>query len=392
MSPGRVRAAVVATALLWAAVAGATPGGVAHVTLASGLAQTPSRTCGTCHNPEFSLWIRHPHSHFLIDPARDPRLVKARWGKRIEGWPEHVEGRFERDQVALAYGIIQIQVYFRRDPDGYRLLPAQWNLDRRRWEPLPASLEAVLRKGITWEDGCAGCHTTRYDPATRTFPEANAGCAACHGEGKPHAESGGREPILRPTALTPLTRAALCGACHSRGRSLDGRHPYPVGFRPGDRLESRFELIRPDPDRTTSHFWRGGAERLPFMEYQGFVESRHAGVGLSCTTCHLPHGSEYPHSLRRRSEEICSGCHAEPELERVPAHARHPGDEAGCIDCHMAVTNPDRGAYRVRTHTLRVWVAEEPESGRVYSACTSLCHVDRDGTWARGQMEAWRVR
>ncbi|GAB4251352.1 cytochrome c3 family protein [Deferrisoma sp.] len=377
-------------AALGAAPAWAAPGGVAHVTLASGLAQTPSRGCGACHSPEFSLWIRHPHSHFLIDPARDPRLVKARWGKRVTGWIEHVEGRFRRDEVALAYGVLQIQVYFRRDDDGHRLLPAQWNLEARRWEPLSPSLRRVVETGLTWEDGCAGCHTTGYDPTTRTFPEANTGCQACHGDGAAHADTGGREPVLRPSALPALERSALCGACHSRGESPDGRYPFPVGFRAGERLEKAFRLHRPAPDRNTEYFWRGGVERLPFMEYQGFVESRHAAAGLSCTTCHLPHGSDYRHSLRRRSEDICGGCHDRAEVRLVKAHAKHPDDEAGCIDCHMAITNPDRGAYRVRTHSLKVWVADDVERGTVLSSCTSACHRGETGAWARRTLEEWR--
>ncbi len=375
--------------ILWAGASGAVlaEGGVSHVRVGSGVATSPSRRCGACHSPEFSLWVRHPHSHFLIDPSRDPRLVKARWDGRAPGWAGNVQGRFDRSDVALAFGVLQIQVYFRRTPEGHLLLPAQWNLRERRWEPLPPALQAVARDRIPWEEACAGCHTTGYDPVKRAFSEPNVGCSACHGPGEAHARSGGRKPILRPSELAPLARAALCGACHSRGWAPRTGRPYPVGFRPGEPLERSFRLERPDPAGATAYFWPDGTERLPFMEYQGFLQSRHARSGLSCTTCHLPHGSDKPHGLRRRTEELCRGCHGR-DLPDTPVHRGHPEGAAGCVDCHMTVVNPADRYMRVRTHTFR-FLAPGGPPGRPDS-CTASCHADHDPAWAQGAIQGWK--
>lgn len=376
-------AAVLLAAVLLAAPSGADAphAGVSRVTLASGVAQSPSRQCGACHSPEFALWIRHSHSHFLIDPAtEDRRLLPAGWGESVPGWREHVEGRFVREDVALAYGVLDVQVYFRRDPDGHRLLPAQWSHHDDRWEALPPTLAAVAASRVTWEEQCAGCHTSGFEPQDGTFHEANAGCSACHGPGSAHVASGGRDPILAPSDLEPRRRSELCGACHARGRDRATGRPYPVGLHPGEPLEEVVELARPEPGAVTEHFWADGTERLPFMEYQGFIQSGHYRVGLTCTTCHLAHGSDHPRSVRRKTEELCRGCHGEV-LEAVRAHTAHPEGKAGCVDCHMAVLSAGAEGGRTRSHTFRVRLPA-PGSAAVPDSCTVACHGDRAPGWA----------
>ncbi len=363
--------------------------GVSRVTLASGVAQSASRRCGGCHSPEFALWIRHSHSHFLVDPATDRRFVAARFGEGVPGWGEHVEGRFRGEDVALAYGLLDVQVYFRRDPDGHRLLPAEWNHHEDRWEALRPSLAEVVESRLTWEDGCAGCHTTGFDPRDGTFEEANAGCAACHGPGQAHVEAGGRGPILDPTNLEPRRRSEVCGACHARGRDRATGRPYPVGFHPGDPLDRVLEVGRPEPGVVTELFWGDGTERLPFMEYQGFVQSGHYRVGLTCTTCHLPHGSEHPRSLRRRTDDVCDDCHGEV-LAAVRAHTAHPEGKADCLDCHMAALSGGSGLARTRSHTFRFRPPASASTQRAPDSCTVSCHGDRGPAWAAEALGAWR--
>ncbi len=363
--------------------------GVPRLTLASGIAQTLSRECGACHSPQLSFWIRHAHSHYLVDPDSDPRYVYARWQDDAPGYAAHVQGRFERQEVDLAYGVLQIQIYFRRTPDGHVLFPAQWNLREERWEALPPELREVQTSGATWERQCAGCHTTGFDPEDGTFEEANTGCGACHGDGLEHLESGGREPILRPSTLEPRRRSAVCGACHSRGRSRSLDRPYPVGFRPGGLLKDVFTLEEPRPGETTEAFWPDGTERLPFMEYLGFLQSGHYRVGLSCTTCHLPHGSEHPRSIRRKSADLCRGCHDARE-PGGRTHRAHPQKAATCVDCHMSLSNPRPDRAHFRTHTFRflnpVRALETPGKP---SSCTVSCHSGKDDRWAADAMETW---
>lgn len=363
--------------------------GVSRLTLSSGIAQTVSRQCGTCHNPEFAFWALHPHSRFLVDPTRDPRAVAARWGEKVPGWTEHVAGRFGPEDLSLAFGVIETQIYFRRDPDGHRLLLAQWDHRTGGWQPLGPLAAGAAAAGTTWEDGCAGCHTTGYSPADGTFVEAGAGCEACHGAGGAHRQSGGRGAILRPSDLEPRLRSDLCGACHARGRDRATGRPYPVGFEPGTALEKVFELARPVPGETTELFWPDRTEREPFMEYEGFIQSGHYRAGLSCATCHRPHGSDKPRGLRRRTTDLCLGCHGEV-LASVAAHRNHPGSRADCVDCHMSPVNQEVGSGRVRTHTLRFLSPARSLATGMPTSCIGACHPGRDASWAAGAMEGWK--
>ncbi|HSH68923.1 MAG TPA: cytochrome c3 family protein [Deferrisomatales bacterium] len=371
--------------------AGLMESGVARLTRGAGVAQSGSRPCGRCHSSEFALWSQHPHSHALIDPQTDPRRITARWGRRVPGWREYVEGRFQREQVVRAFGVGLYQVYFRADPDGHRLLPACWHLTERRWLPLPAELARVEQEGATWGERCAGCHTTGYRPVERTSDEFNVGCMACHGDGAEHLASEGRTPMLRPDLLEPKRSAEVCGACHSRGIDPVTGAPYAARFRPGAVLGDTFRVMAAPPEGD-ARFWPGGVERLPYMEYQGFLQSAHFRGGLRCTSCHLPHGSQYGKALVRRTEDLCTECHAGGGA-RGPVHTRHPAGKAGCVDCHMAVVNPGSDWVPVRTHTLRFLEPERAQATGMPSSCaTASCHAGRDAAWAAGVVRAWRQR
>lgn len=363
----------------------------ARVTQTSGVARSISRACGACHSPEFALWISHPHSRFLVDPTRDPRSILARWGKAVPGWRLYVNGSFAREDVALAYGVLQIQVLFRRDADGHRLLPAQWNIREKRWEPLPTALEGVRRQRGTWERLCAGCHVAGFDPVTGAFAEANVACSVCHGNGTAHAESGGQKPILRPSTLSPEQRSQLCGSCHSRGRDRRTGRPYPVGFAAGASLEEVFTPEAPAVGKTTEFFWPDGTERQSYMEYQGFRQSRHFNEGLSCTTCHLAHGSDYPFNLRRRTTDLCRNCHRGADGD-TPVHRGHPAGKATCVDCHMAAGNSAPQEAHVHTHTFRFLEPSNSVTSGMPNSCTTECHRGRDLRWAAGVVRAWRER
>lgn len=378
------------TACLAAASAAAIEDVTARVTQTSGVATTPSRRCGTCHNQEFSLWLSHPHSRFLVAPARDPRGLQARWGGGVPGWKLYVKDAFSKEDVALAFGVIEVQVYFRRDRDGHRLLPAQWSIKGKRWERLPEPLERLRRERRTWEQECAGCHTTGFDGAA-AYAEPNAGCSSCHGDGVAHAESGGRKPILRPSALTTQQRAEICGRCHSRGRDPKTGRPYATGYVPGTPLRDAFVPEVPSQGKESPFFWPDGTERATYTQYQGFAQSRHYEAGLSCTTCHLAHGSDYPFNLRHRTADLCQNCHR-GDTAGCSVLAKHPRGKATCVDCHMARTDGNTGGRQVHTHTFRLSQSDAARAAGMPSGCTVACHAGRPAVWAEGALRKWKSR
>jgi predicted CXXCH cytochrome family protein len=115
----------------------------------------------------------------------------------------------------------------------------------------------------------------------------------------------------------------------------------------------------------------------------------HSGVGLSCTTCHLPHGSDNPHGLRRKTAELCRGCHGE-DPEPGPVHRGHPKVEAYCVGCHMPFVNPEPNQAHVRTHTLRFLDPARALETGMPSSCTVECHSDRGLRWAVEALGVWR--
>ena len=148
-------------------------------------------------------------------------------------------------------------------------------------------------------------------------------------------------------------------------------------------------VVPPVPEGD-ERFWPGGVERLLYMEYQGFLQSAHFRGGLRCTSCHLPHGSQYGKALVRRTEELCAECH-DGGAARGPVHVGHPAKGAGCVDCHMAVVNPGSDRTPVRTHTLRFLEPEQALTTGMPSSCTTAaCHAERDAAWAAGVVRGWR--
>lgn len=348
-----------------------------------------SRRCGYCHSLQYAEWSAHAHSRFLADPRRDLRAVAAQWGDGVPGWRELLGGRFRQAEASLCFGALQVQVFFREDPDGHRLLPAQWNLRERRWEPLPPDLEAIRRERRTWEEECAGCHVTAFEPPTGAYAERGASCPSCHGDGAAHAATEGAAPIVAFAKLSPPRRTDVCGRCHSRGRERGGRRPFPTSFSPGQALDQSFDLAAPAAGRASSLFWPDGTERANFMQYQGFLQSRHHRVGLACSTCHLAHGSDHPHHLREKTSELCRGCHRVAGAAS-PVHRGHPDGQADCVDCHMAVVNPSPNEAHAHTHTFRFLEPAGSLAAGMPNGCTAACHPGKGAAWADAAVREWR--
>jgi len=373
--------------------AGAAPlhRGVSSVTASQQRVQPRSFACAPCHNAEFALWVAHPHSHSLIDVAATPERLLPPWREDTPGWNQVGAGRFHRGDVALAIGQNQVQVFFRADRDGHRLLPGQWNVARKQWEPLAEPFEDLRKNYRTWEQECLGCHSTWIGettlPVNAEATEPGVGCPACHGAGTEHMARGGLGPIVNPAKLDPGLRSQICAACHARGTSTQGSHPYPVGFQPGQPLAEAYTVAQPGPDQGAL-FWPDNSERRPWMEYQGFVQSGHHQVGIACTTCHATHGSDQASSLRRDASELCRGCHPNPPVA-VRAHGLHPAEKAGCVDCHMPTFKLNAFGPRVPPHTFRFLYPLADGDQRRPSSCTASCHPGRGAEWTRQTLADW---
>jgi len=280
--------------------------------------------------------------------------------------------------------------------NNYAVMGAMWNVQERRWEDFngPTGQNDWFSDQRLTGKECAGCHTTGFNPEDGTWAEIDSGrmtkgvnCESCHGPG-------GR--MVNPlTELDFRHRFELCGACHSRGRSVaadGGAGPYPFAYNEtlgrvyelGDELDDFF-IQSTSPD----DFWPNGNSRKNHQQYNDSLLSRHTDAEVGCILCHTTHEVGYSHHTRRPGNRLCTHCHK--DLEDTTAYRRHSAhnpDVARCIDCHMPYTARSANEFDIRSHTFKIIPPAEtiaqggdPEgfSGpldpeHIPNSCNSSCH------------------
>jgi predicted CXXCH cytochrome family protein len=367
----------------------------------------------------------------------------------------------ETYRVDYTLGSKRFQGYLSTLADGRMyVLPVFWHVESGRWldwkETTPIPDGAHDMKQI-WNVNCFNCHATNldrgYQPATATYrthwTELGIGCEACHGPGRDHialTEGWAKDPasmpryssrasnrqlsetlkIFSPRSADPRRTFDSCAYCHGNKRNLF------TSFAAGDRYEDHalpFLLSEPLPEfDAQGEFWPDGRPNR-FNRPQALALSGCFKAGaVTCTNCHVAHGSPYEFSLKvnvrdgRAGDQLCTQCHQSPPVapvaaatplavgararvtsrpadgpdSRIPwtdaqvaAHSFHAADSAGsrCVNCHMSDVNW-RLLMRRRDHTFQPPVPETTAAFGVPNACTT-CHDDKPPEWAARQMDAW---
>jgi Cytochrome c554 and c-prime len=211
--------------------------------LAAGWRYAGSEFCKACHSSIYDRWKKTPMANVVRDPREHPDAIIPDLSKA--GPLVH----FSKDDIALVYGSIWKQRYFKKAGDDYFPFPAQWDVTHRVWRPY------FVKNGTDWwatlypPDNfqrptgplCDGCHSVNYDINTKTVTEWNVGCERCHGPGSEHVKQRTRETIVNPARLDYVHANDTCIQCHSQGRPpgnpIDGRYyDWPVGFHMGLNL------------------------------------------------------------------------------------------------------------------------------------------------------------
>ncbi|MBZ5557130.1 MAG: HEAT repeat domain-containing protein [Acidobacteriia bacterium] len=334
----------------------------------------------------------------------------------------------ETFDVHFTLGAKRFQGYLSRLPDGrIYVLPVFWNVEWKRWldwteiTPVPES-DGDLRQ--IWNVNCFNCHATNIqrnvDAGTRTFKttatEMGVGCEACHGPGRAHVELttgwdthpdtwpdldysranrnlGAQLRIFSARTADPRQVYDACAYCHGNKKN------FFTNFTPGDRLENAAELaLISDPVPASDpqgEFWPDGRPSR-FNRPQALTLSGCFRKGnVTCTDCHVAHGSVNEHSLKvpmEESDRLCVQCHAKAGGAGGAGkeeHSHHAEDSAGsrCVNCHMSDVNW-RLLTRRRDHTFAAPVPEMTARYGVPNACTT-CHEDRPPEWAAKTMDAW---
>lgn len=266
--------------------------------------------CIACHKtpnaPIITSWQKSAHANALgktDDPKSTVKLLP----------PIDPNCPIQKDKVAYILGIgVKKQAYIGAD---MKTLPAEWNVAEKTLKPTP-QVDATTE--------CIGCHVTGYDPTAKTWVSAGVGCQMCHGPGSDHIMSkpdAKKTTIVQPKTLTPQLRADICGQCHSVGRDISKKYAFPIGFRPGMALATKFVDAKP-----TKH--------APQQQYSELIQSAgHWKNGVVCDTCHEPHGvSTLPNQLRKPINDLCLGCHTKLEgAQHQPENLK----TNTCATCHM---------------------------------------------------------
>ncbi len=198
---------------------------------------------------------------------------------------------------------------------------------------------------------CQGCHEDQFSTFSHTKmgrlflnhprdAKEKLGCEGCHGPGKAHAESGGKEMAglitFAKNDRTPVERRnAVCLTCHQKAdRLLWAGSPHESRdvactscHKIMENVSPAHQLAKPTEIETcgTCHIERR-AQTMRFS-HMPLREGK-----MTCTSCHNPHGTVTPSLLKEASvNDTCYTCHAE---KRGPFLWEHAPVTENCVNCH----------------------------------------------------------
>ena len=426
-----------------------------------------SQSCARCHDVEHTQWKNSLHIK-MTKPVAEATIVgdfreRTKFADHDRSYTFGMKdgkplvnvsfgGRqAEAFTVDYTLGAKRYQGYLTMLPEGgIYVLPVFWHIASKRWvdwkeiTPIPDGAHDLRQ---LWNANCFNCHGTNivqgYDLNEKkyrsTWTEMGIGCEACHGPGRQHVavmEAWEKDPASKPQydsssknrQLSDIlkifsTRSSeprriydTCAYCHGNKNNVF------VGFKGGDSFADYalpFLISEPIPENDLQgEFWPDGRPNR-FNRPQALTLSGCFKAGaVTCTSCHVAHGSRNEHSLKvniyqgRNGDALCTQCHSEPKATRpsghqavnpsgpqdlkpsfsgpgLRAHTFHAPESAGsrCISCHMSDVNW-RLLIRRRDHTFQAPVPENTAQFGIPNACTT-CHDNRSPEWAAKQMSEW---
>ena len=366
-----------------------------------------SKTCASCHQEIYDRWQKTAMANVVRDPKTHPDAFAADPATAPE------ELRFSKEEVAFTYGNRWKQRYFKKSGDTYVPLPVQFNFETKKWSKYHVA-DGTDWWAVHYPDPkgdnsnrptaplCDGCHSVDFNIDIKQPHEWNVGCESCHGAGSNHVAQPKLFNILNPARQDFVRANDTCVQCHSQGQPLKNPikgqyYDWAVGYHAGLKLSDFWKLEEHKlGEATFTHFPDGTAHKNR-MQGNDYVQSLMYNRGVTCFSCHDPHGSKNDAMLRKPATEICSSCHSVgnqngPHTATLEEHTHHPANSPGsqCVSCHMPKILPELpGGPFVSTHTFRFVPPSMTESAKIPNACNT-CHKDKDVNWATAQLVTWK--
>lgn len=366
-----------------------------------------SKTCQSCHQDVYARWQKTA----MANVVRDPKVHPDAFAADPATAPEDL--RFTKEEVAFVYGSQWKQRYFKKSGDTYVPLPVQYNLETKKWSKYHVA-DGTDWWAVHYPDPkgdnsnrptaplCDGCHSVDFNINTRQPHEWNVGCESCHGAGSNHVASPKLFNILNPARQNFVQANDTCIQCHSQGQPranpIKGQYyDWAVGYHAGLKLSDFWKLEEHKLGETTFTHFPDGTAHKNRMQGNDFVQSLMYTRGVTCFSCHDPHGTENDAMLRKPANEICSSCHSPnnqngPHTASLEEHTHHkPGSPGSqCVACHMPKILPELpGGPFVSTHTFKFVTPAQTDAMKIPNACNT-CHKDKDTKWAGEQLASWK--
>ena len=367
-----------------------------------------SAACQTCHQEVYARWSKTRMANVVRDPKLHPDAIIPDLSK-----PDPLV-TFTAKDIAFTYGSVWKQRYFHKVGDDYYPYPVQWDVTNRKWLAyhVPDSGDWWAKfypdpkgdnSGRPTGPLCDGCHSVDYNIKTKAVAEWNVGCEACHGPGSTHAAHPAPGNIVNPARQDYVAANDTCIRCHSQGQPLANPiagkyYDWPVGYRAGLKLADFWKLEDHKlGELSFTHFPDGTAHKNR-MQGNDFVQSLMYARGVTCFSCHDPHGTDNQAMLRKPVGEVCLTCHSAggrngPRAATIEAHTHHAAGSAGdqCVACHMPLIEQTLGKVNVASHTFHFVTPTQTEKLGIPNAC-NVCHADKTAAWAAGEIAKWSDR
>jgi predicted CXXCH cytochrome family protein len=366
-----------------------------------------SAACQSCHEEIFARWSKTRMANVVRDPKVHPDAIIPDFAK-----PDPLL-TFTKEDVALVYGSGWKQRYFKKVGNDYFPFPAQWDVTHKMWRPYHVADGSDWWAPLYPDPGdnsrrptgplCDGCHSVGFNIANNTVAEWNVGCERCHGAGSAHVEHPTRDNILNAARMDYVHANDTCIQCHSQGQPLknpiEGKYyDWPVGYSVGLELSAFWKLESHELGKLSFTHFPDGTAHKNRMQGNDFVQSLMYTRGVTCFSCHDPHGSSNEAMLRKSASEVCLACHGPhsqngPHAVSIEAHTHHKEGSAGsqCVACHMPKIEQTIADVNVSSHTFHFVTPAQTDALKIPNAC-NVCHKDKSTGWAATALAGWGDR